>query len=511
MVELKNIQGKKCLLGQFFTPLSVCEAIVSSIRPQESDLFVEPSFGSGNFLRALSRLPNPLVGVELDADLFAQVRTTFPAALVRHENFYDFSVKWPGRLIFVGNPPYRTPAPSLHSHKALLVALEKKYGVCGIREEAVFFLLRTIDLILENGHGGEIHYILPQTILKNNSKFYTGLKHFLLRTCRFLTIRSIRGMVFDGVAQDLICLSLEVEPTQEAFLGELFAQGQPPPPPQKQVPVDGTPTDLMAYLRLSAQDEIPFQRIFKKTYLGSVPCESLLLSVHGEPLQHFRQRLCEIVATQALDKDKLYNLLQYQGRFHLKVFSKPRHDKEVRKKLGIVLDYVRNIQARDNILAAFQDLSHYKEITVRGGETRFYFRYPALRKGANFVYELNPNPCPSFYFTGNPSHSSTDYFGFCSYDINRNVSPGANRTVPVKDIVDNLTDEFKNWWRANTDAPFCAVFDYLIGITKTPWYKAKKRENKRFYFSIPADFDPQIARTLQDWPIGATQFYPSAQ
>ena len=118
----------------------------------------------------------------------------------------------------------------------------------------------------------------------------------------------------------------------------------------------------------------------------------------------------------------------------------------------------------------------------------YYFRCEKIKKNKNFVYELNPNPCKSFYFTGNPSHSSTDYFGFCNYDINRNVSPGANRTVPVDNIEDNLTDSFKVWWNANTTEPYSEVFNYIIYISKTDWYKERKQNNKRFYFGIPKTF-----------------------
>lgn len=115
-------------------------------------------------------------------------------------------------------------------------------------------------------------------------------------------------------------------------------------------------------------------------------------------------------------------------------------------------------------------------------------------KNKNFVYELNPNPCKSFYFTGNPSHSSTDYFGFCDYDINRNVSPGANRTVPITNIEDNLTNTFKKWWKTNTNEPFSEIFNYIIYVSKTLWYKERTQNNKRFYFGIPFSFIPKENR-----------------
>ena len=262
--------------------------------------------------------------------------------------------------------------------------------------------------------------------------------------------------------------------------------------------MNGMKLSVKDWLCLDANDEISYRQIFKRTYLGSVPCESLLMSVQNEPLDHFVERLCSIVSDSALDESSLYELLQYNGNFHLKLFSLPRTHDAVSKKLSVILSYVKNIRRHENIIDDFKTKENYKEITVRKGQTRFYFRCAALKKNANFVYELNPCPGPSFYFTGNPSHSSTDYFGFCNYDINRNVSPGANRTVPLANLENNLTDFFKSWWRTNTDEPFEHIFNYIIYVSKTSWYREKKRQNKRFYFSIPKTFIPLEIRRRQE-------------
>ncbi len=171
----------------------------------------------------------------------------------------------------------------------------------------------------------------------------------------------------------------------------------------------------------------------------------------------------------------------------------PKNSVAVQDKLKKILSYVHNIQEKKGILEEFSNIDNYKEINVREG-IRYYFRCEKLKKNKNFVYELNPHPTRSFYFTGNPSHSSTDYFGFCAYDCNRNVSPGANRTIPVSDLEDNLSDSFKNWWRRNTDEPLSEVFNYIMFVAKTSWYKNMKKKNRRFYFSIPNTFIPRGQR-----------------
>ena len=476
MIENKNIQDKKYILGQFFTPQDICKNIVDRI-DFSGALIVEPSFGSGNFLDALKDLPNEKIGIELDDEVYTtkydnETTKTF------NKNFYDWTIKTDKKLIFIGNPPYRTPAYSLSTHKKYVLSLTKKYNCSGIREEAVFFILHTIDIIKQNGGIGEIHYILPTSLLKNNSKFFTSFKKFLRDECRFINIETINGNEFDEVSQDLICLSLEVGGEQ-----------------QQTVKVDGIDVSLNEYLCLEDSDYIPFQKIFKQTYLGSVPCESLLMSVEGETKEHFKERLCSIISSNNITEDELYEKLQYNGKFHLKVLNGEKDSSAVKSKIKIILSYVKNIQEKENILDEFNNIENYKEINGRNN-ILYYFRCEKLKRNKNFVYELNPNPCKSFYFTGNPSHSSTDYFGFCDYDINRNVSPGANRTVPIINIEDNLTDTFKKWWKTNTDEPFSEIFNYIIYVSKTSWYKERKQNNKRFYFGIPTIFYKDFKKSI---------------
>lgn len=479
MLERKNIQDKKFIYGQFFTPVHICESIINQIDFKDY-LVIEPSFGTGNFLKALKKINNKKIGIELDKELFSK-EFVDKNTTVFNMNFYDFMPKTQKKLLFIGNPPYRTPAYSLTSHKQFISNLTKKYNVLGCREEAVFFILHTIDIFRENGTTGEIHYILPTTVLKNNSKFFERFKKFLKEQCYFKSITSIPSTDFDNVTQDLVLLSLEIKP-EVVCINDVKEQ--------KIVLVDGKEEFLDNYLCLENNNVIPFQKIFKRTFLGSVPCESLLMSVKGESKDHFKKRLCKIISNKGITIEELYNLLQYKGKFHLKIFEEPFLSDGVQKKLFTILSYVKNIQEKENIIYEFSNLENYKPIQVRDG-TRFYFRCEKLKKNKNFVYELNPRPCKSFYFTGNPSHSSTDYFGYCEYDCNRNVSPGANRTVPIDGIEENLTEEFKEWWRNNTKEPFSSVFEYLIYVSSTKWYKNMKKSNKRFYFAIPKYFIPK--------------------
>lgn len=49
MVDAKNVQGKKNLYGQFFTPDEVAKNILDKI-PVTDAVYIEPSYGAGAFL-----------------------------------------------------------------------------------------------------------------------------------------------------------------------------------------------------------------------------------------------------------------------------------------------------------------------------------------------------------------------------------------------------------------------------------------------------------------------------
>ena len=54
------------------------------------------------------------------------------------------------------------------------------------------------------------------------------------------------------------------------------------------------------------------------------------------------------------------------------------------------------------------------------------------------------------------------------------------------------------YWKENTDRPIEDIFDYLLFVSKTEWYKNFKSKYQRFYFSIPVKF-------LSEWDICLTK------
>jgi hypothetical protein len=51
-----------------------------------------------------------------------------------------------------------------------------------------------------------------------------------------------------------------------------------------------------------------------------------------------------------------------------------------------------------------------------------------------------------------------------------------------------LTDDFKEYWTTNTNLPYTGLFEYMIYIYKSSWYKEIKKTYGKFYFGVPVDF-----------------------
>jgi hypothetical protein len=472
MLEEKNIQSKKYQLGQFFTPTTLVEEILAKLNI-DADVIIEPSFGGCGFIEPLvKQFPEAkIVGVELDTEWFDKGVERFPNLSLHNKNFYDIDTELvfdTDKVHFVGNVPFRSPAYSLTTHKKYVKSLAHSYGVTGIREEAVFFIIKTADLMLKNNYKGGVHYIIPKSLITNNSKFFTQFKKFLKKYFTITNVFDVEPAKFENVAQGLIVLSMTTGGNDTNYL-------------VKHNDVD-EPVDSVIQLE---DPDIPFQKIFKKTYLGSVPAESFLLSVKGETKEQFRDRLVKIFSTPTT-VTSLRTDLTHDEKFHLKILSS-KDNVKVDAKLEQIVSYVNEVKNKVDI-SVFADIDNYKIIQQRK-ETRFYFRHTSLRK-CSFVYELNPNPCASFYFTSNPSDGSTDYFGYCDYDITRTSSPGCCRTVPLNNIVENLQDSFKEHWINNVgeNIPLELVFSYIKYVSDSVWYKQQKKLRRRFYFCVPTQF-----------------------
>jgi len=451
-VTFKDRKSEKNQHGQFMTPDVISQRIVE--RSNYRGVIIEPSFGLGSFLYKLENkyINNTIIGIEYDEKLFNEYTGH---SKVFNKSFYKFTVKdVPDNvdyITFSGNPPYRTPAFSLTSDdKDHVKYLIKKYKLTGVKEEAVFFIAHMVDIITELNKQGELELVLPKTIFENPSAAFNNFRKFLEKHCPLTSLVDITDE-YPDVAQDLVVATFKVNQVVENHVTHDYI----------------------------INDSILMADIFKRTYLGSVPCEGIFLSCDKESIENFQERMCDIF----IRNSEIKHSLLYNEKYHLRALNNPKTFDEKLKSLQNIVDTVKSSVDVD----IFKDSNNYKTIAHRNN-IRYYFRHKSLTN-LGFIYIINSNPCPSFYYPGNPTKTSTDYFGFCDYDCNRNSSPGANRTIPLSSVEENITDNFLKYWEANTTAPITEIFDYIIHISKSNWYKNYKQKYQRFYFGLPLDFD----------------------
>lgn len=466
----KNSATNKQKRGQYNTPDELVASLFSldGITDIHKYTIIEPSFGSGNILRYISSmLPNnKILGYELD-EYYKSIIEEYNHITNIHlsiSNFYDVS-KWDMDLnspcIFLGNPPYRTPNESSETHPNIISKLKSEFNIGAIKEEAVFFILHTLSLCKS---GDYIWYILPKTIFQNPTTQFKSFRDVFRNNLQILSIDDLPDNSFDNVNQDLVFCKFKVNSNNENNYNIKYNN------------------NIIGIEDFWKDDVFTFNDIFKKTHLGSVPAESIFLSCSGESIDNFRNRLISIFDIQnMITNDNVIDYLSYNGNPHLTQLKNKNPE-----KISKVCSYINEIKNNYNQdLSIFSDDSFYKIINHRK-EIRYYFRHDSLKK-YSFVYILNPNPTKSFYFTGNPTKISSDYFGFTEYDVNRNSSPGAVRTVPTENILTNLKPEFVDFWISNSDRPLTDIFQYLIGVSKSDWWLERKNRLNKQYFSIPSD------------------------
>ena len=103
-----KIENRK-KFGQFMTPVSCVEKVISGIRFNKSDKVLEPSYGSGQFMDKLiqnkSISINNIYGVELDNELFKLSQDAYKDVNLFNSNYLTqkFDTKF---NVIIGNPPY---------------------------------------------------------------------------------------------------------------------------------------------------------------------------------------------------------------------------------------------------------------------------------------------------------------------------------------------------------------------------------------------------------------------
>lgn len=197
MADVKAKRSKKKQFGQFMTPISMCDDIVSKIDFSIDDKVLEPSFGCGNFIMSIidkflplyegdisykleKILNNNLWGVEMDEEMYKacleNIYNKYGFIPEKHNLFLSDYLMWENDILFtkiIGNPPFGGTIELKYQD-----LLDRKYGMRNgfkIKKETYsFFMVKSVEYLAENG---ELVFISSDTFL--TIKTMTGLRRYL--------------------------------------------------------------------------------------------------------------------------------------------------------------------------------------------------------------------------------------------------------------------------------------------------------------------------------------------
>lgn len=191
--------------GIFFTPKTYRDVLLNTIREyitDEVNTILEPSFGSGEFIKDLSKLyPKSFIfGVELNKLIFDKVNSEITQENISlyNEDFLHKSFDLYFDLI-IGNPPYIVVSNIQDSQY-------NEYVHIGHGRHNLFcmFIYKSIQLLK---HQGILGFIVPKSIL--NTSYYEKIRIFIQKNCKILNIIELSTSRFIDTQQQTILLILK--------------------------------------------------------------------------------------------------------------------------------------------------------------------------------------------------------------------------------------------------------------------------------------------------------------
>jgi len=199
-IKEADIRHRKAL-GQYFTPKSVREKLLSRLPNNEKSLRVlDPGCGTGEFLITAEKyFKNPqLSGWDIDKKLIDIAEKLVPTAgfkttdtlLEKNYGEYDF---------VIGNPPYYEFSPSKEIRERFKGIINGRLNIFSL------FVYLGINWLKE---GGRLAYVVPPSM--NNGAYFSKLRKFIVDSCNIEYLHILKNPnIFDKALQSVMLLVLK--------------------------------------------------------------------------------------------------------------------------------------------------------------------------------------------------------------------------------------------------------------------------------------------------------------
>lgn len=175
---------KRKKLGQYFTPKSIRELLISKLPKKENADILDPSCGSGEFLLSCEKyFKNPnLYGFEIDKNLSAIASKLVKNSNIKTLNTLNIDANKKKYDYVIGNPPYF----EIKLNKKLK---EKHFDIIKGRVN-IFSLFIKIGLQLLKD-GGYLAFVVPPSM--NNGAYFSKLREYIIENSSLEYLHIIDG------------------------------------------------------------------------------------------------------------------------------------------------------------------------------------------------------------------------------------------------------------------------------------------------------------------------------
>ena len=182
---LKNTDIKKRKkLGQYFTPKSIRELLLSKLPKKDNADILAPACGSGEFLLSCKKyFKNPILyGFDIDKKLINISSKLVKNASIKNFDFLNIDINKKKYDYIIGNPPYFELKLNEEIKKKYFDIIKGRVNIFSL------FIKTGLDLLKD---GGYLAYVVPPSM--NNGAYFSKLREYITKNSSLEYLHIIDG------------------------------------------------------------------------------------------------------------------------------------------------------------------------------------------------------------------------------------------------------------------------------------------------------------------------------